>query len=423
MVVSELSIMQFGVGKYLTVIFFTLIGVTVLAGVYPALFLTSYSPVRILRGDITRGNKGNNLRKGLIIVQFTIAIVLAISSIIVYQQMQYMKNYDIGIQKDQIVFFSRMGHNKNLLRERLMSIGGVEKVSFTTGVPGEIGMSWGRVVDGKYVNFSAVIADPEYLEILGVEFVEGRNFSYNFSSDSLGAVIFNEKAIRNFEIENPLEKTMNSMDGPQTPIIGVVKNFHFKSLHHELEPLGIFMGNIDWSPTCLVKVNGNIPEIMKKVEGVMSELSPGVPFNFRYLEDRLASVYKKEERLAKSFMYFTIIAILIACLGLFAMASYAVEQRVKEIGIRKVLGADVSAIIWIMSRDFGLLVIFSNIIAWPIAFYAMNRWLEHFPHRIYPEINVFVLVAIASLVIMQLTILYKSVSASRINPAITLKYE
>jgi putative ABC transport system permease protein len=423
MVVSELTILQFGVTKYLTVIFFTLIGVTLMAGLYPALFLTSYSPVKILKGEVTRGNKGSKIRKGLVVVQFTIAIVLAICSIVVYQQMQYLKNYDIGINKEQIVFFNRLGHKKNLLRERLMGIVGVEKVSFTTGVPGGIGMSWGRVVDEKYINFSAVIADPEYLEILGVEFVEGRNFSYNFSSDSLGAVIFNETAIRNFEIENPLEKTMGSSEGPQAPIIGVFKNFHFKSLHHELEPLGIFMGEIDWAPTCMMKVNGNVPEIMKQVEQIMSELSPGIPFSFRYLDDHLASSYKKEERLAKSFMYFTIIAILIACLGLFAMASYAAEQRVKEIGIRKVLGANVSEIIWIMSRDFGALVVISNIIAWPIAYFAMNRWLQHFPQRISPEILVFVLVAIASLVIMQLTILYKSISASRINPATTLKYE
>lgn len=424
LVVSELSIFGFGFYRYLFVIFVTLLGVTFLAGVYPAFFLTSSSPVSILRGDHTKGTRGSIMRKSLIVFQFVVAVVLAISSIVVYNQMQFLKKHDLGFNKEQILYFWQGDVNRKLLREQLQNIAGVEKVSFASAVPGQVGMSWGRVVDGKDVTFSSIICDPEYLDLLEVEFVEGRNFSYEFASDSMGAMIFNQKAIKEFGIENPLEKTMNHAPGQPAPIIGVVKDFHFTSLHKSIEPIGIFFGNIGWGyHTCVVKVSGDVPAVISGIKGLMSELRPGIPFSYFFLDETYDLFYKKEERLSKSFTYFTIMAILIACLGLFAMASYAAEQRVKEIGIRKVLGANDKLILMLISKDFGLYVLIANVIAWPIAYYAMNSWLESFPYRITPELSVFLIVGAASLVIMQLTILYKAIKASRINPAVTLKYE
>ncbi|HOP03609.1 MAG TPA: ABC transporter permease [Tenuifilaceae bacterium] len=424
LVQANLSVYGFGVGRYLLIVIATLLFVTLMAGLYPALMLTSFSPVTILKGELTKGARGTVLRKVLIVFQFTVAIALSIATIVVYMQMKHMKNFDVGFSKEQVLYFWQGNVDRDLLKEKLLKIPGVDKVSFASAVPGDVGMSWGRVVDGKEVTFSTIVVEPEYLEIFEVDFAEGRNFSYDFASDTMGAMIFNEKAIRVFELDDPLSKTMNYMPEKPARIVGVVKDFHFESLHNPIEPLGFFCGNLGWGYyTCVVKISGNIPDVVKSISRLMQELRPSIPFDFRFVDQLYDSFYKKEERLSKSIAYFSLLAIVIACLGLFALASYSAEQKVKEIGVRKVLGASEGQIVRLITTEFGLYVLAANIIAWPIVYYGLGEWLKTFPQRIAPSLTVFAIVGAASFLIMQLTILYKAVKASRTNPSITLKYE
>ncbi len=424
LVQANLSVYGFGVGRYLLIVIATLLFVTLMAGLYPALMLTSFSPVTILKGELTKGARGTVLRKVLIVFQFTVAIALSIATIVVYMQMKHMKNFDVGFSKEQVLYFWQGNVDRDLLKEKLLKIPGVDKVSFASAVPGDVGMSWGRVVDGKEVTFSTIVVEPEYLEIFEVDFAEGRNFSYDFASDTMGAMIFNEKAIRVFELDDPLSKTMNYMPEKPARIVGVVKGFHFESLHNPIEPLGFFCGNLGWGYyTCVVKISGNIPDVVKSISRLMQELRPSIPFDFRFVDQLYDSFYKKEERLSKSIAYFSLLAIVIACLGLFALASYSAEQKVKEIGVRKVLGASEGQIVRLITTEFGLYVLAANIIAWPIVYYGLGEWLKTFPQRIAPSLTVFAIVGAASFLIMQLTILYKAVKASRTNPSITLKYE
>jgi hypothetical protein len=270
--------------------------------------------------------------------------------------------------------------------------------------------------------FRGVYVGDDYFETFGMEIVEGRSFSNKFPTDVSEGVIVNEAAIKAMRMESPIGKRLTK-DGKQYKIVGVVKNYHFKSLHHKIEPL-ILLFRQKPGHILVAKIRpGNTPKIISDIENIWKNFEPGYPVIYRFTDELLNDLYTSEKRIETLFRYFSILAIFIACLGLFGLASFTAEQRTKEIGIRKALGASISGIILMLSKEFTKWVLIANLIAWPVAYLAMNQWLQDFAYRIDIGLGTFILAAILALVIALLTVSYQAVKAAKANPVEALRYE
>ena len=322
----------------------------------------------------------------------------------------------------------------DLLRDKLATIPGVERVAFGSESPGS-GTSASLFVPEGYADDQGILmnyieADYNYIPTLGIKIVQGRNFSADIISDSANAAIINETAIKLLGWENPLGMTFTEPD-PGTDrsewvsrkVVGVIEDFHFETLHRVIGPLIIYNSNEDPNLAILRLSTNNITGTVERIKDKWGEITQGQPLNFLFVNDEFDEMYRAEERMGKLALYFSILAIFIGCMGLFGMSSYAAEQRTKEIGIRKVLGATVPNILRLLSKEVLILIAVSFVIAWPVAFYALNRWLQNFAYRIHLDIYIFVFAGLIALVIALLTISFQSVKAALANPVKSLKYE
>jgi predicted permease len=419
-------------------IYLYFVGITlitgILAGSYPALLLSAFQPIKTLKGssnvNVTGKNRTPLFRRILVVTQFTLSIALIIGTFVIYTQLGFMRNINLGINKDHIVYIS-MAENivddYESIRKKLLGNANVLTVSASLALPTDIGNSPGSPQwEGKDPNnnmqIKADFVDYDYIDLLQIKMAQGRSFSRKFATDAAEAYIVNEEAVRRMELESPVGKQFSFWDR-KGKIIGVMKNFHFRPMHHQIQPI-VFKIFPAWFRYIYIKIKpGNIPGTLASLKKSWSQLYPGYPFEYRFLDEQFDQLYRAEERMGTLTNYFTVLGILIACLGLFGLASFMAEQRTKEIGIRKALGASVGNIILLLSREFTKLVLVATIIAWPVAYFTMNQWLQNFAYRIGIGWWVFVFSAGLTIIIAFLTVSYQSIRAATANPIEALRCE
>jgi putative ABC transport system permease protein len=404
----------------------------VLSGIYPAFYLTSFKPSSILRGNIYFGNGKTFFRRTLIIFQFSITIVLIISTALIYRQMEYVRNKPLGFQKENIIYFpnnSELDSKRDVFQTKILQSSYVEDFSYSSSVPGEMEMVWGLQLkyEGKEskILFHSVPISCDFIRLMGMKIIEGRGFIDKDTNDAWN-VIINESFAKMYGIKDPLKVRLTGMGGGKGNIVGVVKDFNFASLHSKVEPL-VFFNCPEWIGYGLIKLKssnyGNIRAVINNLKSVWKEISPDFPIEYHFLDESLNNKYKAEERFEKEFLSFSLFAIFIACLGLFGLTAYTIEQRTKEISIRKILGATITGITMMLSKQFIVLVLISNIIAWPVAYYMVNNWLKEFAYRIDISMWVFLLSGTLALVIALVTVSTNAIKAATANPVKSLKYE
>lgn len=406
-----------------------------IAGFYPSLFLSSFKTVNVLKGEPVTGRGSGILRKVLVVFQFTLSVFLIIGTIVIYKQLIYLRNIDLGFDKEHVFYIymrGEIGKNYETLKEEFTKNPQVKSVSATLHSPTQIGSnSGGADWDGKdpemrvLIGYSAV--DYDYVETVGIEMVAGRSFSRDYPSDritdSTAAFLVNEEVVRIMGTDDPVGQRFD-FAGRKGTIVGVMKDFHYQSARNKIEPLAIHCRKAEELSALVVKLGpGEITKVMKELEETWHEILPIYPFDYIFLDQDYDRMYRTEERMGNIIKYFTILGIIIACLGLFGLASFTAERRTQEIGIRKVVGANVSTIIGLLSREFTYLVIFSCIIAVPAAYFVMKMFLKEFAFHTNLSWWIFALACLAALLIANLTVSFQALRAALTNPAKALRYE
>jgi putative ABC transport system permease protein len=408
--------------------------VGILAGIYPAVFLSRFKPIVVLKGNANSRFRKSSLRSALVIFQFVISIVLIISTIIVYSQLNYIQTKNLGFNKDQVLIIdgtNALQQNFQAFKNEVLNIPGVSSGTYSGYLPvassrNDISFSKSPVIDAKSgLNMQRWTVDYDYIKTLGMQITRGRNFSKEFGSDSL-ATIINETAAQILGYDNPIGKKLyayNDVNNPVTyEIIGMVKNFHFESLRQNIGPMSMMLGNSNWMASFKVQT-ADIQKLVSNIEHIFKRMAPGMPFSYRFMDESFDEIYRSEQRVGKVAISFAILTILIACLGLFGLVTYAAEQRVKEIGIRKVLGATISNIVNMLSKDLLKLVFIALLIASPIAWWAMHQWLEDFAYRINISWWVFVAAGCTAIIIALATVSVQAIKAACTNPVKNLRAE
>jgi putative ABC transport system permease protein len=404
----------------------------VLAGTYPAFYLASYKPGSILRGEIHKSYGKAYLRKVLIVLQFSIAVILISATLVIYKQTEYLRNRPLGFRKENIIYFPlnrQIGAAQKVFQTQITRHSAVKDFAFSFGVPGETGMVWGQSLnnEGKdsQVMFYAVPISSGFFSLMEMELVKGRDFIPNDEAD-IANVIVNEAFVRKNGLKEPFKARLTNMGPGKGNIVGIVKDFNFQSLHSEVQPL-VFFNFPGYSGFGLIKINSakysDIKVVIKHLEQTWKEFSPDFPLEYNFLDEKLDMQYKAEDKFEKAFIGFSLLAIIISCLGLFGLSSFTTEQRTKEIGIRKILGASIPGITIMLSKQFVVLVIISNIIAWPAAYYIAGNWLQDFAYRIEISWWMFALAGGIALAIALLTVSWQAIRAATANPVDSLRYE
>ncbi len=414
----------------LAVLFVSILAATgLISGSYPALYLSSFQPVSIMRNAAGKGPKGQAIRKVLIVSQFAAAVILIISTIMIYRQMNFIQSRDLGFNREQTVAIPMnrsVRDNYPAIKERLLLSRGILNVTAASSIP--LGISnnnpvyWeGRGPD-DYETIKFVCCDYDYFETFGMTMSHGRSFSREYPTDQ-GNYIINEAALKLTGYENPIGR-MFSMWTQEGEIVGVVRDFHGTSLHNEIEPtVFVLYKNLPYF-YMFVKMNpALIPAALGFVESNVKQAVPDYVFDYSFLDDYFAQQYWREERLKNLLKYFTVLAIFISCLGMLGLISFMAEQRTKEVAIRKVLGARNRTIVGILSKQFLLLVAVANIIAWPVAFYFMDKWLQFYAYHAEITWWIFLVSGAAALLITLLTVSFQSIKAATADPVDSLRYE
>ena len=405
------------------------------AGSYPAIYLSSFKPVKVLKGMFKSEGKGQTFRRVLVVTQFSLSIALLIGTSVAYNQLRFLRHSKLGFNTENIVYVpvkENIGKSYDAFKSELLSDPNINSVAAQYYLFAEqsfrtTGYDWeGREKDQE-VDIILNLVDYDFIPMLGLELVEGRNFSKEYSTDATQAYILNEEAIKKMRMQDPVGKQFSYGQRKGT-IIGVLKNAHFRSLHVNIEPhVLFFLDDVSIATeygVVLIKVNSDkTEEALAKIQGIWKAFNPITPFEYHFLDQKYDSLYRKEQKIGTILNAFTLFAIIISCLGLFGLASFLTEQRTREIGIRKVLGASEPSIVFLLSKQFTKWVLIANIFAWPAAYFIMNEWLKSFAYRINIGIWVFVLSGMLAVGIALVTVSYQAIRAAWANPADSLRYE
>ena len=410
----------------------SIIGITlitgIIAGSYPAVYLSGFKPVLILKGKLSIAARESWIRKGLVIFQFAISLMLIISVLVVYKQMKLIQTKNLGYDKENIVCFSNEGELQQHLSSFLSEVKNMPGVVNASNLEGNMlgnhtgggGIDWEGKDAHDGIEFSGLYVDYDFIETTGLHIKEGHPFSRQFSSDSSG-VIFNETAIAMMRLKNPVGKTVK-LWGQTAKIIGVVKDFHFESLYKKVGPF--FLGYRKNNSNILVKIKAGMQrETLDRLGALYKDYNKGLPFEFKFLDEDYQALYASEQRVAVLSRYFAGMAIIISCLGLFGLAAFTAQKRQKEIGIRKVVGATVGNVVVMLSKDFLKLILVALLVAFPLAWWAMHQWLQSFAYRIDIGAGSFLLAGASVIFITLLTISFQSIKAAMANPVKSLRTE
>ncbi|ADB38228.1 protein of unknown function DUF214 [Spirosoma linguale DSM 74] len=412
--------------------FFAALAIGCLAGTYPALVLSSFEPVTVLKGRFMANAKGVFVRKGLVIVQFAISITLIIATIVIYSQVNFMRTRDLGFSKDQmLVIKAQTGSKRTVFDAAISGLSGVKSTAASSSVPGGRNQQAASSLENnsgemQAGNLDVYRVDFDFIPLYGLKVVAGRPFSRNFPADSSQSLMINEAMAKVLGYSRPQAAIGKRFDqwGRKGTIVGVLKDFHFKSLQETIKPLTFRV--IDWWNGDLLSVNidgRQVKETLEAIEAQWKQQNPDRPFDYYFMDEFFDRQYRSDERFQTLFLTFALLAIFISCLGLLGLASHTTVQRTKEIGVRKVLGASTGSIVGLLSKDFLKLVVLAFLIASPVAWYGMHRWLENFAYQTPIRWWVFASAAFLSVTVAFLTISFQSIRAALLNPVKSLRSE
>ncbi len=432
----ELALPYFGNPLIIPGLVALALAVGFLAGLYPAFFLSSFKQTEVLKGSRFGGKSRGALalRNGLVVFQFSMSVLLIIGSLVIGRQLDFIKNQRLGFDKDNVVAIhnaDNLGNGLEVFRDRLLQHSDILGVTAVRALPGQGSPNWGIGVEGvqteRPLNMNFLTCDQDFADVLNIRMIEGRFMSRDYPSD-VDAVVINGKAAEYFGIPEPVGKRIRIWwTKKDLTIIGIIDDFHFESLHRDVIPMGYILPEaIDSTrrPYLLAKIRSEkTTSVLSSIEKTWRSMSAGLPYEFTFLDQRIDNLYQNDNRAGKIVTLFSVLAIFVSCLGLFGLAAFVTEQRTKEIGIRKILGARLSTILWLLTGQFVKWVVVANLIAWPVGYWVMGRWLQGFAARTSLTAGLFIVSGLAAVAVAVLTVSSQVLRAAHANPTDSLRYE